>query len=251
MRIDMFLACTVDRAKVACALGLPASRSREIVFTSGATESNNLALKGLVNFHHQMASHSGKPRKKHLVTTQIEHKCVLQVCRLLNLEYQQTAGARGAEVTFLPVNKDGLVDLKTLEDALRPDTLAVSVMHVNNEIGVVQDLKSIGELCREKGVFFHTDAAQGFGKLPISVEEMNIDLLSLSAHKIYGPKGVGALFVRGRNPKVRLSPLIDGGGQERGMRSGGYSALVVKYWVLVSVYSPLVPLRQLMSALPH
>ncbi|CDJ37242.1 cysteine desulfurase, putative [Eimeria tenella] len=220
------------RESVAAVLGLPPSRSREIVFTSGATESNNLATKGLVRFYEQQQAHKqhllqqqgkqepGKPRKSHIITTQIEHKCVLQCCRLLHLEWQQSGGASGAEVTFLPVSADGLVSAAAVAAAIRPETLLVSVIHVNNEIGVVQDLREIGRVCREKGVFFHTDASQGFGKVPLNVDEMNIDLLSVSGHKIYGPKGVGALFVRARRPKVRLAPIIDGGGQERGMRSG-------------------------------
>ncbi|OEH79198.1 putative cysteine desulfurase [Cyclospora cayetanensis] len=216
------------REVVASALGLPAARSREVVFTSGATESNNLAIKGLLRFHEQLnlSKHQqqqkqvSKVRKNHIITTQIEHKCVLQCCRLLHLEWRQTGGERGAEVTFLPVSPEGLVSPAAIASAIRPETLLVSVMHVNNEIGVIQDLEGIGAVCKERGVFFHTDAAQGFGKVPLDVERMHIDLLSLSAHKIYGPKGVGALFVRARNPRVRLTPIIDGGGQERGLRSG-------------------------------
>lgn len=227
----------VEKAREAVAevLGLPPSRSREIIFTSGATESNNLAIKGAVAFQQQLASHKGplagsvasqasaprqRVRKNHIITTQIEHKCVLQCCRLLHLEWLQTGGAQGAEVTFLPVSSEGLVSPSELEAAIKPETLLVSVMHVNNEIGVAQDLSTLGGICRSKGVLFHTDAAQSFGKLELDVDRMNIDLLSLSGHKIYGPKGVGALFVRGRAPKVRLSPIIDGGGQERGLRSG-------------------------------
>jgi len=150
-------------------------------------------------------------RKRHVITLQTEHKCVLDSCRQLERE--------GFEVTYLPVMSNGLVDLQVLRDSLREDTGLVSIMHVNNEIGVVQDLKAIGALCREKGVLFHTDAAQGVGKLPIDVEEMKIDLLSISGHKMYGPKGIGALYVR-RRPRVRLVPVINGGGQERGLRSG-------------------------------
>ncbi|MBN8827200.1 MAG: IscS subfamily cysteine desulfurase [Sphingobacteriia bacterium] len=184
---------------------------REIVFTSGATESNNLAIKGVANFH--------KEKKNHIVTVVTEHKCVLDACR--HLEQQ------GFKVTYLPVKTNGLIDLNVLENAITDETILVSVMAINNEIGVIQPLKEIGALCRRKGVFFHTDAAQAFGKIPLNVEEMNIDLLSISGHKIYAPKGIGALFVR-RKPRIRLEPLINGGGQERGLRSGTVSpALVV------------------------
>jgi cysteine desulfurase len=176
---------------------------REIVFTSGATESNNLALKGLAGFY--------KDRKDHIITTRTEHKCVLDSCRHLEQD--------GIKVTYLPVKPDGLVDLEVLAQAITDRTLVVSIMAVNNEIGVIQPIASIGKLCRERGVFFHTDAAQAVGKIPLDVEAMNIDLMSISGHKIYGPKGIGALFVR-RKPRVRLKALIDGGGQERGMRSG-------------------------------
>jgi len=177
---------------------------KEIFFTSGATESNNMAVKGVANFY------GGK--KKHIITTQTEHKCVLASCRRLEVE-------QGWDVTYLPVAKDGLLDLSELERAIRPDTALVSVMHVNNEIGVVQPIEEIGRICSSKGVFLHTDAAQGCGKVPIDVNKMNISLMSISAHKMYGPKGIGALYVR-RKPRVRLRAVIDGGGQERGMRSG-------------------------------
>jgi cysteine desulfurase len=175
---------------------------KEIIFTSGATESNNCAVKGVANFYE---------KKKHVITVQTEHKCVLDSCRQLEL--------KGYDVTYLGVKADGLIDLEELRSKLRPDTALVSVMYVNNEIGVVQDIKTIGKMCRENKTFFHTDAAQGLGKMPINVDEMNIDLMSMSAHKIYGPKGIGALYVR-RRPRVRLEPLINGGGQERGLRSG-------------------------------
>ncbi|XP_013404050.1 cysteine desulfurase, mitochondrial [Lingula anatina] len=176
---------------------------REIVFTSGATESNNIAVKGVARFY--------KSKKKHVITTQTEHKCVLDSCRSLEAE--------GFDVTYLPVQKNGLIDMKQLEAALRPDTVLVSVMTVNNEIGVKQPMEQIGKLCREKKVFFHTDAAQAVGKVPVDVNSMCIDLMSISGHKIYGPKGVGALYVR-RRPRVRLEPPQSGGGQERGLRSG-------------------------------
>ncbi|CAN8074222.1 unnamed protein product [Agarophyton chilense] len=196
------------REQVASLIG---ADPREIIFTSGATESNNMVVKGVAMFY--------KSRKKHVITTQTEHKCVLDSCRWL----QQ----RGFDVTYLPVKSDGLLDLDELRNAIRPDTSLVSVMAVNNEIGVVQPLQQIGELCREKGVFFHTDAAQMVGKLPMDVNEMNIDLMSISAHKIYGPKGIGALYLR-RRPRVRIEPQMSGGGQERGLRSGTLpTALVV------------------------
>ncbi|KAI1081164.1 cysteine desulfurase [Whalleya microplaca] len=178
---------------------------KEIIFTSGATESNNMSIKGVARFF----GRSGK--KKHIVTSQTEHKCVLDSCRHLQDE--------GFEVTYLPVQHNGLVDLQQLRDAIRPETAIVSIMTVNNEIGVIQPLEEIGKLCREKKVFFHTDAAQAVGKIPLDVNAMNIDLMSISSHKIYGPKGIGACYVR-RRPRVRLDPIISGGGQERGLRSG-------------------------------
>jgi cysteine desulfurase len=176
---------------------------KEIVFTSGATESNNLAIKGVGRFYGSA--------KKHVITTQTEHKCVLDSCRHLESE--------GFRITYLPVDKLGLVQMADLEQAMTPDTSLVSIMGVNNEIGVVQPLAEIGHLCRSRKVFFHTDAAQMAGKLPIDVDAMKIDLLSLSGHKIYGPKGVGALYVR-RRPRVRVEAQMSGGGQERGLRSG-------------------------------
>ncbi|HUX80391.1 MAG TPA: IscS subfamily cysteine desulfurase [Alphaproteobacteria bacterium] len=179
---------------------------REVIFTSGATESNNLALKGVAHFY--------KTKKDHIITCATEHKCVLDSCRHLEQE--------GFKITYLPVRSNGIIDLNHLRDALTDRTVLVSIMAVNNEIGVIQPLAEIGKICREHGVFFHTDAAQAIGKIPIDVEAMNIDLLSISGHKLYGPKGIGALYVR-RKPRVRLTALITGGGQERGMRSGTLS----------------------------
>jgi len=182
---------------------------REIVFTSGATESNNLAIKGAAHF--ARAHPQGEKPRDHIVTLTTEHKCVLESCLQLERE--------GFRVTYLPVEPSGLVSLAALEAALTESTLLVSVMAAHNEIGVIQPLAEIGALCRAKGVLFHSDAAQAFGKIPLDVEALKVDLLSISGHKIYGPKGVGALYVR-RRPRVRLLPLIDGGGQERGLRSG-------------------------------
>ncbi len=177
--------------------------AREIVWTSGATESDNLAIKGLAHFNHK--------RGKHIITSKIEHKAVLDTCRQLERE--------GYELTYLDPDSDGLITPQQVADAIREDTTVVSLMHVNNEIGVVNDIAAIGEICRERKVFFHVDAAQSPGKLPIDVETMKIDAISLCAHKAYGPKGVGALYVR-RKPRVRLEAQIHGGGHERGMRSG-------------------------------
>jgi cysteine desulfurase len=182
---------------------------REIVFTSGATEANNLAIKGAAHFA-RAHPHNGQVRD-HIVVLQTEHKCVLESCRELERE--------DFTVTYLPVEPDGLVSLAALEGVLSERTLLVSVMAAHNEIGVIQPLAEIGALCRSRGVLFHTDAAQAFGKIPLDVEAMKIDLMSISGHKIYGPKGVGALYIR-RRPRVRLLPLFDGGGQERGLRSG-------------------------------
>ncbi|NEO22905.1 aminotransferase class V-fold PLP-dependent enzyme, partial [Moorena sp. SIO4A5] len=176
----------------------------EIIFTSGATEANNLAIKGVAEAY--------LSKGRHLITVQTEHNAVLDPCHYLE--------TLGFEVTFLPVKDDGLVDLSQLEQAFRPDTILVSVMAANNEIGVLQPLAEIGDLCRQHNVLFHTDAAQAIGKIPLDVQSMKIDLMSLTAHKIYGPKGIGALYVRRRNPRVRLAPQLHGGGHERGMRSG-------------------------------
>jgi cysteine desulfurase len=188
------------RGQIAALIG---AEPREIIFTSGATESNNLAIKGAARFH--------KARRPHLVTLVTEHKCVLESCRRMESE--------GVEVTYLPVKGNGVVDLERLRAAVTERTALVSVMAVNNEIGVIQPLAEIGPLCREKGAYFHCDAAQAAGKIPLDVEAMSIDLMSISGHKLYGPKGIGVLYVR-RRPRVRLEPLIDGGGQERGLRSG-------------------------------
>src|SRR5438270_4951363 len=192
------------RGKVAALIG---ADSREIVFTSGATESNNAALKGAMRFLRD----ERRADKDHIVTVATEHKCVLETCHELERE--------GFSLTILPVGQDGLLDPDILVAAIGPRTALVSVMAVNNEIGVIQPLARIGALCRSRGVLFHTDAAQAVGKVPLDVDAMQIDLLSISGHKLYGPKGIGALYVR-RRPRVRLAPLIDGGGQERGFRSG-------------------------------
>ena len=176
----------------------------EIIFTSGATEANNLAIKGVAEAYFQ--------KGRHVITVVTEHNAVLDPCEyLLGL---------GFEVTFLPVGRDGLINLAQLETAFRPDTILVSLMAANNEIGVLQPLAEIGAMCRKHQVLFHTDAAQALGKIPLNVEEMKIDLLSMTAHKVYGPKGIGALYVRRRNPRVKLAPQLHGGGHERGMRSG-------------------------------
>src|SRR5471032_2073063 len=176
---------------------------KEIIWTSGATESDNLAIKGAAQFY--------KSKGKHIITMSIEHKAVLDTCR--ELERQ------GFEVTYLDVGDDGLIDLDTFRAALRPDTILVSVMSVNNEIGVIQDIETIGEICREKGIIFHVDAAQATGKIVIDLQKLKVDLMSFSAHKTYGPKGIGALFVR-RKPRIRIEAQMHGGGHERGMRSG-------------------------------
>ncbi len=200
-------ACERARAQVAGIIGADA---REVVFTSGATESNNLALSGVANFS-KAFSKARQRRKDHIITVATEHKCVLETCRHLQ--------GQGIALTYLPVGSDGLLDLERLREAFSERTLLVSVMGVNNEIGVIQPLREIGALCRERGVLFHSDCAQAVGKIPLDVNDMNIDLMSISGHKMYGPKGVGALYVR-RRPRVRLEALIQGGGQERGMRSG-------------------------------
>ncbi len=189
------------RKQVAALIGATA---REIIFTSGATESDNLAIKGAARMYREKGDH--------IITVVTEHKAVLDTCKHLQKE--------GFQVTYLPVGRDGLVDLDQLRDAITPKTTLISVMAANNEIGVVQPIAEIGRIARERGVLFHTDAVQAAGKIPFDVEAMNVDMASLSAHKMYGPKGVGALYVRRKNPRVLLEPIIDGGGHERGMRSG-------------------------------
>ena len=193
-------AVEVAREQIAAIIG---ADPKEVIFTSGATESNNLAIKGVAHFY--------KARKDHVITCVTEHKCVLESCRTLERE--------GFTLTYLPVRGNGLIDLGELSRAFTERTALVSIMAVNNEIGVIQPVAEIGALCREHGAFFHTDAAQAIGRIDLDVNEMGIDLMSLTAHKVYGPKGIGAPYVR-RRPRVRLTPLFDGGGQERGFRSG-------------------------------
>jgi cysteine desulfurase len=180
-------------------------KAKEIVFTSGATESDNLALKGVVEFY--------KDKGNHVITAGTEHKAILDSCKTL-----ERKGL--AQVTYLPVDQYGMVDPEAVRRAITDKTILVSIMYANNEIGTINPIGEIGKVCRERGVLFHTDATQGVGKLPLDVEAMQIDLLSMTAHKIYGPKGIGALYVRSKNPRVRLTPIIDGGGHERGFRSG-------------------------------
>ena len=188
------------RSNVASLIG---ADPREIVWTSGATEANNLAIKGCAHFNTR--------KGKHIITSRIEHKAVLDTCRQLERE--------GFEVTYLDPDKNGLIQPQTVADALRDDTTVVSIMHVNNELGTLNDIAAIGKICRENKIFFHVDAAQSAGKTAIDVEAMNVDMMSFSAHKIYGPKGIGALYVR-RKPRVRIEAQMHGGGHERGMRSG-------------------------------
>src|SRR5712692_7178756 len=178
--------------------------AKEIVFTSGATESDNLALKGVVEMY--------KEKGDHVITCSTEHRAVLDTCKSLE--------KRGIKVTYLPVGKDGLVNPDEVRKAITDKTILISIMLANNEIGTIHPIAEIGKIAKEKGILLHCDATQGVGKVPVDVEKSNIDLLSMSAHKIYGPKGIGALYVRSKSPRVRLSPLIDGGGHERGMRSG-------------------------------
>jgi cysteine desulfurase len=192
----------VEEARVHVAALINAD-AKEIVWTSGATESDNLAIKGAAHFYSK--------RGKHIITAKTEHKAVLDTCRQLERE--------GYEVTYLDPEEDGLIDISKLEAAMRDDTIIVSIMHVNNEIGVIQDIEAIGELCRSRKIVFHVDAAQSAGKTEIDLKKLKVDLLSLSAHKVYGPKGIGALYVR-RKPRIRIEAQMHGGGHERGMRSG-------------------------------
>jgi cysteine desulfurase len=190
-----------SREKIA---GLIGAGAKEIIFTSGATESDNLALKGVAQMY--------KKKGNHIITQVTEHKAVLDTCKRLEKE--------GFQVNYLPVDRYGQVSADQIREAITPKTILVSIMAANNEIGTLQPIKSIGKVCKEKGILFHTDAVQSVGKVPVNVEEMGIDLLSLSGHKMYAPKGIGALYVRKKDPRVRLEPQIDGGGHERGMRSG-------------------------------
>jgi cysteine desulfurase len=194
-------AVEIARAQIAKLIN---ASPKEIIFTSGATESNNLAIKGVAEMYREKGNH--------IITQVTEHKAVLDTCKRLE-KY-------GYEVTYLPVQKDGRINLDDLRKAITPKTILISVMYANNEIGVVQPIEEIGKIAKEKGVFFHVDGVQAAGKIPVDVQRDGIDLLSISAHKIYGPKGVGALYVRRKNPRVQLSAIIDGGGHERGMRSG-------------------------------
>jgi len=189
------------RGQIAALIG---ANPKEIIFTSGATESNNLAIKG--------AAWMYREKGNHIITQVTEHKAVLDTCKHLEKE--------GYEVTYLPVQKDGRIDLDDLRRAITPKTILISIMYANNEIGVVQPIAEIGKIAKEKGVFFHTDGVQAVGKIPVDVAKDGIDLMALTAHKLYGPKGVGALYVRRKNPRVQLAAIIDGGGHERGMRSG-------------------------------
>ncbi|XP_031260374.1 LOW QUALITY PROTEIN: cysteine desulfurase, mitochondrial-like [Pistacia vera] len=194
------LAVETARSQISDLIG---ASPKEIIFTSGATESNIVSIKGVMHFY--------KDKKRHVITTQTEHKCVLNSCRHIQQE--------GFEITYLPVGSDGLVNLDELRAAIRPDIGLISVMAVNNEIGVIQPMEETGQLCNEFKIPFHTDAAQALGKIPIDVEKWNVSLMSLSGHKIYRPKGIGALYLR-RRPRIRVEPLINGGGQEKGIRSG-------------------------------
>ncbi|HAR43893.1 MAG TPA: IscS subfamily cysteine desulfurase [Bdellovibrionales bacterium] len=189
------------RAQIAHLLG---ATDKEIIFTSGATESDNLALLGVAELYREKGNH--------IITTPIEHKAILDTCHHLE--------SKGFTITYLPVNEYGQVTPAMVRDAITPKTILVSIMAANNEVGSINPLAEIGKVCKEKGVLFHTDAAQAVGKIPLNMEEMGIDLLSLSAHKMYGPKGIGAIYVRRRNPRVRLAAIMHGGGHERGMRSG-------------------------------
>jgi cysteine desulfurase len=194
-------AVEIARESVAAIIG---SLPKEIIFTSGATEANNIALQGVAkNYQNQ---------GRHIITLKTEHKAVIDVCQHLSED--------GFDITYLPVDKDGMLNVNKFEDAIRDDTILASVMHVNNEIGVIQPIKELGAICKNKNVIFHVDAAQSVGKIPLNIDDMGIDLLSISAHKFYGPKGVGALYIRRKDPRVQLQPVMFGGGHERGVRSG-------------------------------
>src|SRR3974390_2706092 len=194
-------AVELSRERIAKLIG---ATSKEVIFTSGATESDNLAIKGVAEMYREKGNH--------IITAVTEHKAVLDTCKRLE-KY-------GYRVTYMPVQKDGLVDLDDLKRAMDDKTILVTLMAANNEIGVLQPVEEIGKMCRERGVIFHTDAVQAIGKIPVDVNKQNIDVMSITGHKLYGPKGVGALYVRRKNPRVQLSAIIDGGGHERGMRSG-------------------------------
>src|SRR5262245_59385228 len=193
----------VDKARKQVA-ELIGANAKEIVFTSGATESDNLAIKGVAEMYREKGNH--------IITSVTEHKAVIDTCKRLEKE--------GYRVTYLPVQKDGLVSLDDVRSAITDETILITIMTANNEIGVVQPIAEIGAIAKEKGILFHTDGVQAVGKIPFNVNDLKVDLVSISAHKMYGPKGVGALYVRRRNPRVLLAPIIDGGGHERGMRSG-------------------------------
>ncbi|MBI1978354.1 MAG: IscS subfamily cysteine desulfurase [Candidatus Omnitrophica bacterium] len=194
----------VEEARAQIARFINASEPSEVIFTSGATESNNLALKGIAEMYRE--------RGNHIVTSQIEHKSVLDSCRFLE--------SKGFHVTYLPVNQEGLIHLKDLREAMTQKTILVSVMHANNEVGVLEPIEEVGKIAKEHNIFFHTDAVQSVGKVPFDVQAMEVDLASISAHKIYGPKGIGVLYLRKRNPRARLESIIHGGGHEGGLRSG-------------------------------
>ncbi len=194
-------AVEIARESVAAIIG---SLPKEIIFTSGATEANNIALQG--------AAKNYQNQGRHIITLKTEHKAVIDVCQHLSED--------GFDITYLPVDKDGMLNVNKFEDAIRDDTIFASVMHVNNEIGVIQPIKELGAICKNKNVIFHVDAAQSVGKIPLNIDDMGIDLLSISAHKFYGPKGIGCLYIRRKNPRVQLHPIMFGGGHERGIRSG-------------------------------
>lgn len=212
-------AAAVNKAREIIAGAINAT-PEEIIFTSGATEANNLAIKGVAEAYFS--------KGQHIITVATEHNAVIDPCNYLK--------TLGFEITFLPVEKDGLINLKDLEEAFRDDTILVSIMAANNEIGVLQPLAEIGAMCRQRNIIFHSDSAQAVGKIPLDVQGMNIDLMSLTAHKVYGPKGIGALYVRRRNPRVQLASQLHGGGQERGMRSGTlYTPQIVGFGKAVEI----------------